>query len=175
MATPGVFGMAAAVFEAIEAGPAPWRSLDVAVVPGVTAMLAAAARLGAPLGNDFCAISLSNNLKPWSVIEKRLELAARADFVLALYNPASQTRSEPVFRAFEVLRRHRPPSAIVAFAKAAGRKDEEVWITTLGQADAARADMRTLILVGAESTRQIERPSRTPWIYTPRSVPSEAS
>jgi precorrin-3B C17-methyltransferase len=172
---PGVFGMAAAVFEAIESGPAPWRSLDVGVVPGVTAMLAAAARLGAPLGNDFCAISLSNNLKPWSVIEKRLELAARADFVLALYNPASQTRSEPVFRAFEVLRRHRPPGAVVAFAKAAGRKDEDLWITTLEQAEPGRADMRTLILVGAESTRRIERPSGTPWIYTPRWLPTEAS
>jgi len=165
---PGVFGMAAAVFEAIEQGPAALRSLDIAVVPGVTAMLAAAARLGAPLGNDFCTLNLSDNLKPWATIEKRLSLAAQADFVLALYNPASKARTEQVHAAFDVLRRHRTPSAIVVFAKAVGRPDEELLVTTLGAADPAVADMRTLILVGAASTRRIERPLGPPWVYTPR-------
>ena len=84
---PGVFAMAAAVCEAIDKGPAPWRTLDVQIVPGITAMLAVAARVGAPLGHDFCALSLSDNLKPWPLIEHRLAAAAAAGFVLALYNP----------------------------------------------------------------------------------------
>jgi precorrin-3B C17-methyltransferase len=138
----GVFGMAAAVFEAIEHGPPSFAELDVRVLPAVTAMLAAAARLGAPLGHDFCALNLSDNLKPWATIERRLALAAQADFVLALYNPASRARSEQVQLAFALLRQHRAPSAIV--------------------------DMRTLILVGSSSTRRIERPGAPPWIYTPR-------
>jgi precorrin-3B C17-methyltransferase len=171
---PGVFGMAAALFEALEHGPEAHRALDVAVLPGVTAMLAAAARLGAPLGNDFCAINLSDNLKPWAVIERRLELAAQAGFVVALYNPASRARPEPVHAAFEVLRQHRAASAPVAFAKAVGRPDEEITLTTLGEADPAQADMRTLIVVGTEATRRIERRSGRPWLYTPRRI-DEAS
>jgi precorrin-3B C17-methyltransferase len=164
----GVFGMAAAVFEAVEQGPPSWRALDIAVLPGVTAMLAAAARLGAPLGNDFCAINLSDNLKPWSTIEKRLALAAQADFVIALYNPASRARSEQLQSAFELLRRHRTPSAIVVFARALGRAQEQLTITTLAEADPTRADMQTLILIGNHTTRSIPRPAAAPWIYTPR-------
>lgn len=87
---PGVFAMAAAVFEAVEAGPDVWRALDIRVLPGITAMLAAAARAGAPLGHDFCAINLSDNLKPWALIEKRLRLAAEADFAMAFYNPRAR-------------------------------------------------------------------------------------
>ncbi|HWO11150.1 MAG TPA: precorrin-3B C(17)-methyltransferase, partial [Polyangiaceae bacterium] len=126
---PGVFGMAAAVCEALDGSGERARSLDVSVLPGVTAMLAAAARLGAPLGNDFCAINLSDNLKPWSVIERRLELAARADFVIALYNPASRARPNQVHSAFELLRRHRAPETLVAFATAVGRADEALHLT----------------------------------------------
>ncbi|MET0593220.1 MAG: precorrin-3B C(17)-methyltransferase, partial [Polyangiaceae bacterium] len=122
---PGVFAMAAAVFEAIESGPPAWRALDIEVLPGVTAMLAAAARLGAPLGSDFCAINLSDNLKPWSLIEKRLRLAAEGDFVIALYNPASRARPESIHQAFAVLRAHQEETAIVVFAKAIGRAGEE--------------------------------------------------
>lgn len=167
---PGVFGMAAAVFEAIEQGPEAFRTLDVSVLPGVTAVLAAAARLGAPLGNDFCVINLSNNLKPWSVIERRLAAAADADFVIALYNPASRARPRQVHGAFELLRRHRRASTLVAVAKAIGRSDEELSVTTLAEVDPGQADMRTLIIVGAESTRLIARPSGLPWLYTPRFV-----
>ncbi|MEO8178737.1 MAG: precorrin-3B C(17)-methyltransferase [Deltaproteobacteria bacterium] len=166
----GVFGMAAAVFEAVELGPPSWRALDIAVLPGVTAMLAAAARLGAPLGNDFCAINLSDNLKPWSLIERRLELAAQAGFVIALYNPASRARSEQLQSAFELLRRHRPHSAVVVFARAVGRPEENLLVTTLGEADPARADMQTLILIGNHTTRSISRPAAPPWVYTPRRV-----
>jgi precorrin-3B C17-methyltransferase len=167
---PGVFGMAAAVFEAIDRGSERYRKLDVAVLPGVTAMLAAAARLGAPLGNDFCAINLSNNLKPWTVIERRLVLAARAGFVIALYNPASRARPGHVVEAFALLRRHRSEQSVVAFARAIGRADEQLTVTTLGRADPALADMRTLILIGAESTRAIEHDAAVPWVYTPRFI-----
>ncbi len=171
---PGVFGLAAALFEAIEQGAPSLRTLDVAVLPAVTAMLAAAARLGAPLGHDFCAISLSDNLKPWPVIARRLTAAAEGDFVIALYNPASRARPEQVHRAFSILRAHRPEQCLVVFAKAIGRPDEEVHVSTLGAADPALADMRTLLLIGAESTRALERPDGSSWVYTPRSVARRA-
>jgi precorrin-3B C17-methyltransferase len=171
---PGVFAMAAAVFEAVEAGPAALRALDVTVLPGVTAMLAAAARLGAPLGNDFCAINLSDNLKPWSVIARRLRHAAQADFAMALYNPASRARPEQVLRAFALLAEERPAHNLVAFARAVGRADEALHVTTLGEADPARADMQTLVLVGATSTRAVPRAGGGSWIYTPRSLPPES-
>ncbi|HEX6245587.1 MAG TPA: precorrin-3B C(17)-methyltransferase [Polyangiales bacterium] len=165
---PGVFAMAAALFEAIEAGPAQLRSLPVHVLPGVTAMLAAAARLGAPLGNDFCAINLSDNLKPWSVIERRLTLAAQADFVIALYNPASRARPEQIQQAFALLRMERAPETLVMFAQAVGRADEALHVTTLAEAQPQLADMRTLVLIGASTTRAIARPHGTPWVYSPR-------
>jgi precorrin-3B C17-methyltransferase len=163
----GVFGMAAAVFEAIEAHP-PWRALDIEVIPGISALLAAAARLGAPLGHDFCAISLSDNLKPWQVVLGRLRAAAGAGFVIALYNPASRARSWQLGAAFEALREMLPPHTPVAFAAAISREDETVSVTTLAEADPARADMRTLVLVGTAATRQIDRPGLSPWLYTPR-------
>lgn len=166
---PGVFAMASAVFEAIDRGPLTLRALDVSVLPGVTAMLAAAARLGAPLGNDFCAINLSDNLKPWSVIEKRLRLAAQADFVIALYNPASRARPEQIKQAFALLRSERSPETVLAFAQAVGRPDESLYVTTLQEAEPERADMRTLLLIGASTTRALARgEARTPWLYTPR-------
>jgi precorrin-3B C17-methyltransferase len=164
---PGVFAMAAAVFEAIEDGPAAWRDLDVTVAPGVTAMLAAAARVGAPLGHDFCAISLSDNLKPWPVIEARLRAAAAADFVIALYNAASKARPEQIARAFAVLRED-GRERIVVLAKAIGRPDEAVTVTSLAQVDPTEVDMRTLVIVGSTQTRLIERGEGTPWVYSPR-------
>ncbi len=168
---PGVFAMAAAVFEAIERGPKEWRALDVIVEPGVTAMLAAAARIGAPLGHDFCAISLSDNLKPWSIIEKRLRLACDADFAIALYNPASLARPEGVHRAFEVLRQAKPANTVIVFARAIGRVDERVLVTELMSADPGKADMQTLVLVGSSATRILPRGgARQPWVYTPRST-----
>jgi precorrin-3B C17-methyltransferase len=168
---PGVFAMAATVFEAIESGPAAWRSLAVTVEPGITAMLAAAARIGAPLGHDFCAISLSGNLKPWRVIEKRLRLACEADFVLALYNPASRARPGGVHRAFEILREARPASTVIVFARAIGRDDERVTVTALEKADPGTADMRTLIIVGSSATKILARDDQTePWVYSPRAM-----
>lgn len=168
---PGIFGMAATVFEAIDADAARWRTVEIAVHPGVSAMLAAAARLGAPLGHDFAVMSLSDNLKPWPVIEQRLTAAAEADFVLVFYNPASKARPGQMRVALDVLRRLKPAETIVAFARAIGRPDERVALTTLGAADASVADMSTLVLVGSSETRGIagER-----WIYTPRRYGSPA-
>ena len=166
---PGVFAMAAAVFEAIEKGKPAWRDLDVRVEPGVTAMLAAAASVGAPLGGDFCAISLSDNLKSWATIERRLKAAAEADFVIALYNAASKARPHQLNRAFDFLRTLKGDETVTLFVRAAGTAEAKVTITTLAEADAGSADMRTLIIVGASSTRLIGRGNRSPWVYTPRS------
>jgi precorrin-3B C17-methyltransferase len=160
---PGVFAMAAAVFEAVETGDPAWRSLDIRVEPGVTAMLAAAAEVGAPLGGDFCAISLSDNLKSWATIARRLKSAAEADFVIALYNPASKARPHQLGEAFALLRSVKGGETPVLFVRAAGTAEATVMATTLADAEAGRADMRTLVIVGASTTRRVGR-----WIYTPR-------
>jgi precorrin-3B C17-methyltransferase len=165
---PGVFAMAAAVCEAIEAGPEAWRRLEVAVVPGVTAMLAVAARCGAPLGHDFCAISLSDNLKRWETVEARLRAAAGAGFVLALYNPVSRARPWQLGRAFEVLGEVLPPETAVVFGRAAGRADERITVMPLADADVRLADMATCVIVGSAATRTVGRGDLPPLVYTPR-------
>jgi precorrin-3B C17-methyltransferase len=167
---PGVFAMAAAVFEAVDHGDAAWRTLDIRVLPGISAMFAAAARIGAPLGHDFCAINLSDNLKPWELIERRLRLAAQADFVIALYNPLSRARPRQLGRAFELLREELPESVAVIFASAVSDASEAIEIVTLRDAVAERADMRTLVLIGSSRTRLIARPNGRPFVYTPRSA-----
>jgi precorrin-3B C17-methyltransferase len=159
--------MAAAVFEAIADNPQ-WLKLDIQVAPGVTAMQAAAARLGAPLGHDFCAISLSDNLKPWAIVERRLRAAADGDFVIALYNPASQARPTRITQAFDLLRTVKSTTTPVAFAHAVGRADERLTLTTLGEADASLADMATLVVIGSSETRLIARDGARPWMLTPR-------
>src|ERR1700752_4109590 len=146
---PGVFAMASAICEQIEAGPEVWRALDVVFVPGITAMLAVAARIGAPLGHDFCALSLSNTLKPWELVERRLDAAASAGFVIALYNPISRARPWQFGKAVERLRRHLPAATPVVFGRAVGRPDEQVTISTLAEASADQADMATLVIVGS--------------------------
>ncbi|MBS9720589.1 precorrin-3B C(17)-methyltransferase [Tianweitania sp. BSSL-BM11] len=166
----GVFAMAAAMCEAIEHGPAEWRDLDFSVVPGVTAMLAVAARVGAPLGHDFCTMSLSDNLKPWDLIENRLLAAASAGFVIALYNPISKARPLQLGRAFEILRTVLPHTVPVVFGRAAGRPDERIRIVPLSQAEPDMADMATCILIGSPETRLIERPGRETLVYAPRSA-----
>jgi precorrin-3B C17-methyltransferase len=165
---PGVFAMAAAVCEALERGPAAWHEVDLAIVPGITSMLAVAARVGAPLGHDFCALSLSDNLKPWPLVERRLQAAASVGFVIALYNPVSRTRPWQLDRAFDILRAQLPAGTPVVFGRAVSRADESVRVTTLSAADAAGADMATCVIVGSAATRVIERPDRTALIYTPR-------
>lgn len=165
---PGVFAMAAAVCEAIEAGPQEWRAIDLEIVPGVTAMLAVAARIGAPLGHDFCAISLSDNLKPWDLIEKRLQAAAGAGFVIALYNPISKARPWQLGRAFETLRGILPTTTPVIFGRAAGRPDERMEVFPLSDADPEKADMATCVVIGSPETRTVERGKRPALVYTPR-------
>lgn len=166
---PGVFAMAAAVFEAIEAGPAEWRALDIAVLPGITAMLAASAAAGAPLGHDFCAINLSDNLKPWPVIEKRLRAAAEADFVIAFYNPRSRARPDGLDRALALIRAACDDRRPVLFARAVSTPEQRLRIEPLDRAQGAMADMRTIVIVGSSSTRMIAGPDRT-FLYTPRSA-----
>ena len=166
---PGVFAMASAVFEALEAGPQHWRALDIRVLPGITAMLAAAAKAGAPLGHDFCAINLSDNLKPWALIEKRLRLAAEGDFAMAFYNPRSKSRPEGFARALEVLRDVCADARPVLFARAVSTPQEELRIVPLTEAQPEMADMRTMVIIGSSLTRVIDTP-RGPLLYTPRSA-----
>jgi precorrin-3B C17-methyltransferase len=167
---PGVFAMAAAVCEAVEHGPAAWGAIDVVVVPGITAMLAVAARVGAPLGNDFCALSLSDNLKPWEVVERRLDAVAEAGLVIALYNPLSRARPWQLGAAFERLRKQLPSTTPVIFGRAVGRPEENIFVTTLAGADPALADMATLVIVGSAETRIVLRQGREPLVYTPRAT-----
>jgi precorrin-3B C17-methyltransferase len=159
---PGVFAMASAVFEALERAPH-WHSLPIRVLPGVTAMLAAAALAGAPLGHDFCAINLSDNLKPWETIEKRLRLAAEADFAIALYNPRSMSRPDDLARAFDSRMQAGCGQRIVIFAHAVTTANERISSLPLRDAVAEMADMRTLVIVGNSQTRRVGR-----WIYAPR-------
>jgi precorrin-3B C17-methyltransferase len=133
-------------------------------------MLAVAARIGAPLGHDFCAMSLSDNLKPWTVIEKRLDAAAGAGFVIALYNPTSRARPWQLGAAFVRLLQTLSGSVPVVFGRAVGRTDEQVTVTTLANADPTLADMGTLIIVGSAETRVVARSGRLPLVYTSRSL-----
>lgn len=171
---PGIFAMAAAVCEAIDKGPREWREVDLTITPGVTAMLAVAARIGAPLGHDFCAMSLSDNLKPWDVITRRLRLAAEAGLVIALYNPISKARPWQLGEAFEVLRQVLPAQVPVIFGRAAGRPDERIAVMPLGEADAGRADMATCVIIGSPETRIIAREGKHDLVYTPRSFTGES-
>lgn len=166
---PGVFAMASAVFEALEAGPHAWRALEIRVLPGITAMLAAAAAAGAPLGHDFCAINLSDNLKPWALIERRLRLAAEADFAMAFYNPRSKSRPEGFARALEVLREACGDARPVLFARAVSTPEQALRIVPLTEARPEMADMRTMVIVGSSASRIIATP-RGPILFTPRSV-----
>lgn len=160
----GVFGMSSAVFEAAE-DPA-YADVYVRVMPGVSAIQAVAARAGAPIGADFAVMSLSDRLKPWSVIEKRLHAIAEADLVLGIYNPRSRSRTEQVGLAQKVLLEHRSPSTLVIIGRDIGRAEESLTVTTLGELDPESVDMKGLLLVGASSTR------RTPagQVWTPRFV-----
>lgn len=169
---PGVFAMASAVFEAqLAAGaPAAWRELDVVVLPGVTAALATAARIGAPLGHDWCCMSLSDNLKPWSIIVKRLTNALDADFAMALYNPVSRHRPTQLASAFEIVTQFRDPSTPIVLGRDVGRPDERVTALRLGDLDLSVCDMRTVILVGSSTTQLVEVGGRTR-VFTPRSYP----
>ncbi len=170
---PGIFAMASAVLEVLDRETGALADVPVRVVPGLSAMQAAAARVGAPLGHDFAVISLSDILKPWEVVERRLAAAGAADLVLALYNPASRTRREQLHRALALLAEHRSPATPVVVARAVGSDAESVSVTALGELDAGVVDMRTLLIVGSSTTTTIPANGRggPDLVYTPRSYP----
>ena len=161
---PGVFAMASAVFEALEATPH-LAHVPVTVLPGITAMLAAAAAAGAPLGHDFCAINLSDNLKPFDLVARRLRLAAQADFAMAFYNPRSKSRPHQFARVLEILREECEATRLITFARAVSTPEQALRTVTLAEATEDMADMRTVVLVGNSATRRIG-----PYVYTPRSA-----
>jgi precorrin-2 C20-methyltransferase/precorrin-3B C17-methyltransferase len=146
----GVFGMASAVFEAAE--DERYAAVPVRVLPGMTAVQAVAARAGAPLGGDFAVLSLSDRLKPWPVIERRLAAVAEADLVLAVYNPASRSRTTQCAEMQRILLQHRDPGTVVVVGRDVGRESESLEVTTLGDLDAAGIDMRCLLIVGSSGT-----------------------
>lgn len=169
---PGVFAMAAAVLEALHESRDPaWHRVDLQILPGVSASLATAAQAGAPLGHDFCVMSLSDNLKPWSIIEKRLDLAAQADLVLAFYNPISKARPHQLGQALEVVRRHREAHTPVVLGRDIGRPGQTLRVVTLGELLPEMVDMRTMVLVGSSTTCTFPRAEGGEWVYTPRWYP----
>lgn len=174
---PGVFAMASAVFEAQSAADAPddWQLVDVHVVPGVTAALATAARVGAPLGHDWCCISLSDNLKPWSIVERRLIGALDADFALALYNPVSRQRPTRLADAFALIRARRAGTTPIVLGRDVGRPGERVRALSLRDVDLSECDMRTVILVGSSTTRFGASGPAGQRVFTPRWYPSEST
>jgi cobalt-precorrin 5A hydrolase/precorrin-3B C17-methyltransferase len=166
---PGVFAMAAAVLEALHESDNPdWHRVDLHILPGVSASLATAALAGAPLGHDFCVMSLSDNLKPWEIIEKRLDLACQADLALAFYNPISRSRPWQLGRALEILRQHRGPETPVTLGRDVGRPAQTLRVITLGELTPEQVDMRTMVLVGSSLTCVFPRANGESWVYTPR-------
>lgn len=166
---PGVFAMAAAVLEALhESSDANWHSVDLQILPGVSASLATAAQAGAPLGHDFCVMSLSDNLKPWTIIEKRLDLASQADLALAFYNPISRSRPWQLGRALEIVAQHRTAETPVVLGRDIGRPGQTLRVTTLGQLTPDQVDMRTMVLIGSSTTCVFPRAEGGEWVYTPR-------
>ncbi len=161
---PGVFAMASAVFEALEGHPE-WLGLEIRVLPGITAMLAAAAAAGAPLGHDFCAINLSDNLKPFETVLRRVRLAAEADFAMAFYNPRSRARPGQFGQVLAALRAVCAPERLIVFARAVATPEQQIRVLPLSEATEEMADMRTVVIVGSSRTRQVGR-----FTYTPRSA-----
>lgn len=167
---PGIFAMAAAVFEVLDREAKPeWQTINLQIAPGISAMQAAAAVIGAPLGHDFCAISLSDILKPWEIVERRIAAAAAADFAIAFYNPVSSQRSWQLTAAKEILLKFRSPTTTVILARNLGRVGQGVQVITLDELTPELADMRTVILIGSSQTRVIPRVDGGSWVYTPRS------
>jgi precorrin-3B C17-methyltransferase len=171
---PGVFGMASAVLEQLDACPDRWREVEVEVLPGITAALALASRVGAPLGHDYCVVSLSDVLKPWAVIERRLDAAAAADFAIAIYNPRSRHRPHQLADALGIVGRHRAATTPVVVGRNVGRADEQVDVTDLAQLDPSVVDMSTVVVIGSSATRTLDR-GRSSSVYTPRSVEREGA
>jgi cobalt-precorrin 5A hydrolase / precorrin-3B C17-methyltransferase len=172
---PGIYAMATLVFELLDRTPnESWRRIEVRVAPGISAIQAAAARIGAPIGHDFCTISLSDLLTPWEAIEKRIQAAAEGDFVVAFYNPVSRRRRTQLHAAQEILLRHRPADTPVVLARSLGRPEERLQTVTLAELDPETVDMLTLVLVGSSATRRVARGDGGVWVYTPRGYAGKA-
>lgn len=172
---PGIFAMASAVLEVLDAESHPerdpaWDGVELEILPGVSAAQALAARVGAPLGHDFCVLSLSDNLKPWALIEQRLRLAAEADLVIALYNPRSRSRPEALARALGILRECKAAATPVALGRDIGRAGEHTEVLTLASLEPDWVDMRTVLIIGSARSKLLPRPRGGQWIYTPRSA-----
>ncbi|MFC7361292.1 precorrin-2 C(20)-methyltransferase [Nocardioides astragali] len=162
----GVFGMASAVFEAAAAREEGLPDVPIEVLPGISAVQAVAAKAGAPIGADFAVLSLSDRLKPWSVIEKRLHAIAEADLVLAVYNPASRSRTSQVADLQKLFLEHRSPDTVVVVGRDVGRAEESLTVTTLAELEADTIDMKCLLIVGASSTTV----TAAGQVWTPRFV-----
>jgi cobalt-precorrin 5A hydrolase/precorrin-3B C17-methyltransferase len=161
--------MATAILETLHRANEPrWHMIDLKIVPGITAAQGAAAHIGAPLGHDFCVISLSDVLKPWETVEARLDHAAAADLVIAMYNPTSRFRPWQLERARDIILKHRRPETPVIMAKSVGRAGEEIRVVTLSTLDLAWIDMRTTVIVGSSKTERFARLGGGEWVYTPR-------
>ena len=171
---PGVFAMASAVIEQVAAEPDRWPDVPVEVLPGVTAAQAVAARAGAPLGHDYCVISLSDRLKPWETITDRIEKAAAADLAMAFYNPASRGRTWQLDAVRDLLLRYRDPETPVVLGRGVGRDGERLTVTCLAKLDPADVDMSTLVIVGSSQTRVHHRRGG-PVVYTPRHYGEEGA
>jgi cobalt-precorrin 5A hydrolase/precorrin-3B C17-methyltransferase len=173
---PGIYAMATLVFELLERGErADWRRVGVTVMPGLSALQAAAARAGAPLGHDFCTISLSDLLTPWEAIQRRLKAAAEGDFVIAFYNPVSRRRTRQLAEAVEILKRHRPADTPVVLARNLGRPGETVTVLDLADLTPDKVDMLTVVLVGSSETKRVARSDGGVWVYTPRGYAGKAA
>ena len=171
---PGVFAMASAVLEQLDRASDRWTDVEVEILPGGRRPPTRwPARLGAPLGHDFCVISLSDVLKPWPTIERRLDAAAGADFVIALYNPTSRHRPWQLGRAMEVIAAHRSPTTPVAIGRNVGRENESVRVVALADLDPDEIDMATVLIVGSSTTRRLDGRRAATSLYTPRSYPSD--
>ena len=162
---PGVFAMASAIFEVVDKRSISKEDLPIVVLPGITALLAASARLGAPIGHDFCVINLSDNLKSWDILKSRVIAAAKADFVIAFYNPRSKSRENQLAEIYDILRENCKSDRLVIYANSVSTKSEAIFETTLSEADASSVSMKTLVIIGSSSTKKIRN---TGYVYTPR-------
>ena len=170
---PGIFAMASAVMEAIDHEPTRWSNIDLEILPGLSAMQGAASLIGAPLGHDFCVISLSDIRKPMDIIKQRIRSAIKADFVIAIYNPASKTRRSQIEEVLELLQSEKPGLTPALIAKNVGRDGETLKVINLKEIDPGEIDMRTLLIIGSSKTRRINRPGGLQYMYTPRSYSTD--
>jgi precorrin-3B C17-methyltransferase len=168
---PGIFAMASAVMEQLDADRDRWSVVEVEILPGITAAQSVASRVGAPLGHDFCVISLSDVLKPWAVIEQRLAAAAGADFVIALYNPISRHRQWQLSRAIEIIRLSRAALTPVIIGRNVGRSSESVMVVPIADLDPTTIDMSTVLVVGSSTTVVVPGRPLASSVYTPRTYP----